>query len=66
MEQIKLSKEDIERLKELDPLIDHAKEEIERAKRVGIDVSDLEEQLNEAVKLRDMLLKEYGTESEQG
>jgi len=64
MEQIKLSKEDIERLKELDPLIQHAKEEIDRAKRVGIDVSDLEEQLNEAVKLRDMLLKEYGTETE--
>jgi len=59
MDKIKLSEDDIRRLKELDPLIQHAREELERAKRVGIDVSDLEQQLNDAVALRDNLLKEY-------
>jgi len=60
MEQIKLSEEEIKALKDLDPLIEHARAEIERAKRVGIDVSDLEAELNSAVELRDRLLKEYG------
>ena len=61
MEKIKLEPEDIKALKELEPLIEHAREEIERAKRIGIDVSDLEAELNEAVALRDAILKEYGS-----
>lgn len=60
-EPIKLSQEDINRLKALDADIAFAKAELERAKRVGIDVSKLEKQLEEAIKLRDSLLKEYGS-----
>jgi len=57
--KIYLSKEDIEKLKSLDHLIQHAFEELERAKRVGIDVSDLEEELKNVVDLRDKLIEEY-------
>ena len=60
--KIKLSKEDIERLKALDVDIEACRAELERAKRVGIDVSQLEKQLEEAIKLRDNILKEYGSE----
>jgi len=57
--KIYLSKEDIEKLKSLDSLIQHAFEELDRAKRVGIDVSDLEEELKSVVDLRDKLIEEY-------
>jgi len=59
-ERIKLSEEDIRTLKELEEDIEWLREEIERAKRVGIDVSDIEEQFRRAVALRENLLREYG------
>jgi len=55
-----LKPEDEAMLRGLQGDIDHARFELERAKRIGIDVSELEEQLNRAVQLRDDLLKTYG------
>lgn len=40
--------------------LDEAQQEINRAKRAGIDVTELQAQLDEARKLRDGLLAEYG------
>ena len=59
--KIRLSKEQEEILRNLDNEIRIAEAEIQRAKGLGIDVSDLERQLEEAKRLRDMLLKEYGS-----
>jgi len=59
MKRITLSKEDYELLKSLDADIEQAKYELERAKRVGFDVSELERQLEEAIRLRDKILEEY-------
>ena len=40
--------------------LDEAQQEINRAKRAGIDVTELQAQLDEARRLRDGLLAEYG------
>lgn len=40
--------------------LDEAQQEINRAKRAGIDTTELQAQLDEARKLRDGLLAEYG------
>jgi len=55
-----LKPEDEAMLRALQGDIDHARFELDRAKRIGIDVSELEEQLERAVQLRDDLLKTYG------
>ena len=59
--KIRLSKEQEEILRSLEDDIRVAEAELQRAKQLGIDVSDLEKQLEDAKKLRDMLLKEYGS-----
>jgi len=59
--RIRLSKEQEEILRSLENDIKLAKQEIERAKALGIDVSDLEKRLEEAEKLRQELLKNYGS-----
>lgn len=56
---ITLSKEDYETLLRLEEDIKQAQYEIERAKRVGLDVSEFEKQLNEAIELRRKILEEY-------
>lgn len=56
---ITLSPEDIARLQELEDDIEHARFELERAKKVGIDVSELEEMLERADRLRRNLIEEY-------
>lgn len=56
---ITLSPEDIARLRELEDDIEHARFELERAKKVGIDVSELEEMLERADRLRRNLIEEY-------
>jgi len=60
--RITLTKEQYERLKALDADIQFAREEIARAKRVGIDISELEKYLEDVVKLRDNLMREYKPE----
>ena len=40
--------------------IDRLQQEIDRAKRAGLDVSMLQDKLDEARQLRDGLLREYG------
>jgi len=57
--KITISKQDYEMLIALDADIVHARHELERAERVGIDVTELRRQLDEAVKLRDSILREY-------
>lgn len=59
--RIRLSRETEELLRSLDKEIELARQEIERAKRLGIDVSDLEEQLKKAVEIRDDLLRRFGS-----
>lgn len=59
---ITLSKEDYETLLRLEEDIKQAKFELERAKRVGLDVSEFERQLNEAIELRNKILEEYKPE----
>ena len=59
--KIRLSKEQEEILRALEDDIRVAEAELQRAKQLGIDVSDLEKQLEDAKRLRDMLLKEYGS-----
>lgn len=54
-----LTDDDARLLLALDSDIEHARFELERAKRVGIDVSELEHQLDDAIALRDNLLKTY-------
>ena len=59
--RIRLSKEQEELLRSLEKDIQKAKEELERAKRLGVDVSDLERKLEEAEKIRQELLKTFGS-----
>jgi methionine aminopeptidase len=61
-EPIKLSPEDIEKLRSLQSIIDHARFELQRARKVGIDVDELEDMLEKAVQLRDRLLETYAEE----
>jgi hypothetical protein len=56
---IRISKADYDMLRGLDADVEHARFELERAKRIGIDVTELEEQLRKAVDLRDNILKAY-------
>lgn len=58
---IKLSPEQEQVLRDLEEDIEVAKRELERAKSIGIDVSDLERKLEEAIKMRDELLRLYGS-----
>lgn len=50
---------ELQTLKDLDKSIKDLKEDLARAKRAGIDISDLEAQLDAADKLRKGILKEY-------
>ncbi|MEM1558222.1 MAG: hypothetical protein QXG12_06490 [Thermoproteota archaeon] len=59
---ITLSKEDYDVLLKLEEDIRQAQYELERAKRVGLDVSEFERQLNEAIELRRKILEEYKPE----
>lgn len=46
-------------LEEINKEISFWRAELERAKKIGIDVSPLEQQLNQAAEIKDMLLKHY-------
>lgn len=59
LEKFYLSDEQVKKLQELDPIIEHAKSEIQRAEKVGLDVSVLKQKLEDLIKLRDNILKEY-------
>jgi len=59
LERIYLSKEDIEKLKETEPILDWLAEEIARAERAGIDVSDLRARYEKLVRLKEGLMREY-------
>ena len=63
--RIQFTKETEELLKSLDKEIELARTEIERAKRLGIDVSDLEEQLKKAIEIRDDLLRRFGSQGQE-
>ena len=56
---ISITQEDYDMLTALDADIEHARHELERAERVGIDVTELKKQLEDAVKLRNSILTEY-------
>jgi hypothetical protein len=61
-EPIKLSPEDVQRLRDLETIIAHARYELQRARKVGIDVDELEDMLEKAASLRDRLLETYAEE----
>jgi len=66
LERIYLSKEDIKKLKETEPILDWLAEEIARAERAGIDVSDLRARYEKLVRLKEGLMREYAPkESEE-
>ncbi len=50
---------ELQTLKDLDKSIKELREDLARARRAGIDVTDLEAQLENADKLRRGLIKEY-------
>lgn len=58
--EIKLSEEEKVMLRNLDKDFEFLEKEIERAKSVGLDTSEIEEQLNFLKSLRDKLLETYG------
>ena len=58
-ERIYLRKEDIKRIKEVEPILDWLAEEIARAERAGLDVSDLRKEYERVVRLKEGLLREY-------
>jgi hypothetical protein len=60
--KITLSKEDYDKLLGIEADLEHAKFELERAKKVGIDVKDIEAELNKVIDLRKRILEEYKPE----
>lgn len=58
-EDIKLSEEDKRKLRELEADINWARRQIERLKAIGVDVSDLEQELEKWERIRQGLLKEF-------
>jgi len=56
---IKLTTEQIARLKGLQDDIDWLEEEIRRAKLVGLEIGDLEERFKRSTTLRQRMLEEY-------
>ena len=58
-EDIKLSEEDKRKLRELEAEIQWARRQIERLKAIGVDVSDLETELEKWEKIRQGLLREF-------
>jgi hypothetical protein len=59
--EIKLTTEQEAMLKALDKDFEFLENEIKRAKEVGLDTTDLEEQVKYLKELRDKLLKQYGS-----
>lgn len=59
-EKIKLTPEQLNRLKSLDPDTEWLKEEIRRAEFVGLDVTDLKERFEKMSKIRERMIEEYG------
>ena len=57
--KIYLSKEDIEKLKETEPILDWIAEELARAERAGIDVEDLKKEYERLVRQKEGLIREY-------
>lgn len=58
-EPITLTKEDIDRLKDLETDIDWLSREIARAEAVGIDVTELKAEYEKSRTLREGLIREY-------
>ena len=54
-----LSRDEVERLRNMEDDINVLRREIARAERAGIDISDLKEKFNHMVALREGLLREY-------
>lgn len=66
LERIYLSKEDVEKIKETEPILDWLAEELARAERAGIDVTDLRQKYEKLVRLKEGLIREYAPkESEE-
>jgi len=59
VERLRLSPEDLSRLRGLDGDITAVEREIERAERAGLDVKGMREDLKKSKALRDTLLREY-------
>lgn len=59
-EPYKMTAEDVQKLRSHQAHINAARENITRLKRIGVDVSDLEADLNTAIQYRDGLLREFG------
>lgn len=55
----KLTDQAKKQLEEINKEISFWRSELERAKKIGIDVSPLEQQLNQAAEIKDLLLKHY-------
>lgn len=58
--ELKLTKEDQKRLEELGPDVEALEREITKAERAGIPVEKQRADLEEAKKLREGVLREYG------
>lgn len=66
LSDMRLNKEQVDRLQALDKDIAEINKAIARAKGVGIDTSEVEKYLKQGINLRDRLLKEYGPQANQG
>lgn len=60
-EPIMLDPQQTKKLQDMALSISLLKKEVEKAKRAGIDVKEIEERFNETIKLREGLLREYGS-----
>lgn len=61
IEEIKLTPEDQKRLEDMAPDMRALEREVTKAERAGIDVAKQREDLEKAKKLREGVLREYGT-----
>ena len=59
-EKIKLTPEQLKRLKGLDADTDWLSEEIRRAEYVGLDVAELKERFEKMSAIRSRMIEEYG------
>lgn len=59
-EKIKLTTEQLSRLKALEADTEWLREEIRRAEYVGLDVTDLKERFEKMSTIRERMIEEYG------
>lgn len=58
-EQFKLTPEEVRTLRDVQPHINVARDTIERLEKIGVDVTEQRARLEQAVQIRDGLLREF-------